>query len=399
MTDLLQPTPLTRSEHWESNQISPNVIGRVLTRMWSDIADERRSGNRLARQVAEAASMRTQTVNLVVIAQGNADLKDYARLVTRLSDITPSRVVLLASQLGWQEALDVAIDVEERPNQPPHAPTRIEVISVRGRAERLASVATPLLVPELPDFVWCTMPNFAEDPVLEELSEQSDRVTVDSATSPDPAAALNYLVRLVKSGGPELHVSDMAWTRLTSWRQMVAQFFDHPMHLPCLYETDEVVIECARRDGSGKSGMTGALLAAAWLEYAMGWRAPGEELVRSRDGWKLTLRAGQKGQSREVVILIREVDDPASAGGLSSIKITSGLNSPGTFIVRRTGPDTITTISDTTSAGIAERTIYSANPDEASLLGTELRQFDADPVFEQSLQMAANMWPAGAPIA
>ena len=37
----------------------------------------------------------------------------------------------------------------------------------------------------------------------------------------------------------------MAWTRLTAWRQMVAQFFDHPMHLPCLYETDEVVIECA----------------------------------------------------------------------------------------------------------------------------------------------------------
>jgi hypothetical protein len=145
--------------------------------------------------------------------------------------------------------------------------------------------------------------------------------------------------------------------------------------------------------------MTGALLAAAWLSYSMGWRAPGEELVRSRDGWKLTLRAGQKGQSREVVILIREVDDTDSTGGLSSIKITTGLNSPGTFIVRRTGPDTITTISDTVAAGTAERTIYSANPDAASLLGTELRQFDADPVFEHSLQMAANMWPAGAPIA
>ena len=75
---------------------------------------------------------------------------------------------------------------------------------MRGRAERLASVATPLLVPELPDFVWCTMPDFAQDPVLDELSEQADRVTVDSAASPDPAAALNYLVHLVKAGGPEL---------------------------------------------------------------------------------------------------------------------------------------------------------------------------------------------------
>ena len=95
------------------------MIGRVLTRMWAEIADERRSGNRLARQVAEAASMRTQTVNLVVIAQGNADLKEFARLVTQLPDITPSRVVLLGVAARLAEALDLAVDIEERPNQPP----------------------------------------------------------------------------------------------------------------------------------------------------------------------------------------------------------------------------------------------------------------------------------------
>ena len=398
MTDLLQPPPLTRSEHWESDQINPNVVGRALTRMWADIASERRSGNRLARAVAEAASMRTQTVNLVVIAEGGADLQEYADLVTHLPDITPSRVVLLASQRGWQEALEIGVDVEERPNQPPHAPTRIEVISVRGRGERLASVANPLLVPELPDFVWCTTRDFANDPVLDELASQADRIMVDTAASPDPNAALNFLVHLMKDGGAELRISDMAWTRLTSWRQMVAQFFDLPMHLPSLYDTEEVVIECARRDEHGRSGITGGLLAASWLAHCMGWRAPGEELVRSRDGWKLTLRAGQKGQSHEVIILIREVDDAASAAGLASIKITGGPAAPGTFLVRRSGPDTVTTVSDTPAAGVVERTIYSENPDEARLLSTELRQFDSDPVFEQSLQFAANLWPSGAPI-
>jgi glucose-6-phosphate dehydrogenase assembly protein OpcA len=366
--------------------------------MWSDIAAERRSGNRLSRALADAASMRTQTVNLVVVAEGSADPAHYAQLVTHLPDFSPSRVVILSSQAGWQHTLKVGIDVEERPNQPPHAPTRIEVITVLGRPERLASVATPLLVPELPDFVWCTIPEFAEDPVLDELSEQADRVMVDSASSPNPASALNCLVHLVKTGGSELKISDMAWTRLRSWRQMVAQFFDNPVHLSCLFETEEVVIECAKRDGSGRSGITGGLLTAAWLSYCIGWRAPGEELVRSRDAWKLTLRAGQKGQSREVVIMIKEVDDPASAGGLSSITLASGTPASGSFSVRRTGPDTITTVSDTPLAGVSERTIYSANPDEAMLLSTELRQFDSDPVFEQSLQIAANMWPTGAAI-
>jgi glucose-6-phosphate dehydrogenase assembly protein OpcA len=177
---------------------------------------------------------------------------------------------------------------------------------------------------------------------------------------------------------------------------MVAQFFDHPMLLPSLFETEEVVIECARRDEDDLSGMTGALLAAGWLASCMGWRAPGEELVRSRDGWKLTLRAGQRGQSREVVMLVREVDEPACAAALSAITITAGPNAPGTFTVRRTGPDTMTTISDTPETGTTERTIYSANPDAARLLSIELRQFDSDPVFEQALQFAANLWPAGA---
>ncbi|HYP59307.1 MAG TPA: glucose-6-phosphate dehydrogenase assembly protein OpcA, partial [Thermomicrobiales bacterium] len=317
MTDLLQPVAITRSEHWEADQINPGDVRGVLNRMWGEIAAERRSGNRLARAVADAASMRTQTVNLVVISDGNTNHSDPAQLVTHLPDFTPSRVVILTSQVGWAQTLKVGVDVEERPNKPPHAPTRIEVISVRGRGERLASVATPLLVPELPDFVWCTTPEFARDPVLDELSEQVDRIMVDSSASPNPATALNYLVHLVKAGGTELKISDMAWTRLRSWRQMVAQFFDNPSHLTCLYETEEVIIECAKRDGTGKSGITGALLAAAWLSYCMGWRAPGEELVRSRDGWKLTLRAGQKGQSREVVVVIKEVVDAASAGGLS----------------------------------------------------------------------------------
>src|SRR3954454_18282316 len=81
MTDLLQPPPLTRSEHWTSQQISPNRIGRKLSDMWADVAAERRSGNRLSRAVAESASMRTQTLNLIVVTDGDANHDDIAHLV------------------------------------------------------------------------------------------------------------------------------------------------------------------------------------------------------------------------------------------------------------------------------------------------------------------------------
>src|SRR5687767_12214443 len=170
MTDLLAPPVLSRSKRWQSDQINPNQIGQQLKELWLEIAEERRGSNGHLRAIADTASMHTQTINLIVVSGADQDFGLITRLVTNLPDITPSRIVILASQEGWKEALEVGIDVEERPNQPPHAPTRIEVISVRGLGERLASVVTPLLVPDLPDFVWCTTPDYVSDPVLGELA-------------------------------------------------------------------------------------------------------------------------------------------------------------------------------------------------------------------------------------
>jgi glucose-6-phosphate dehydrogenase assembly protein OpcA len=399
MTDLLAPPVLSRSKRWQSDQINPNQIGQQLKELWLEIAEERRGSNGHLRAIADTASMHTQTINLIVVSGADQDFGLITRLVTNLPDITPSRIVILASQEGWKEALEVGIDVEERPNQPPHAPTRIEVISVRGLGERLASVVTPLLVPDLPDFVWCTTPDYVSDPVLGELADQVDRIVVDSSASPDPSVAFDYLLKLFQMGGPDLRVSDMAWTRLHSWRQLVAQFFDQENHLPSLFAAEEVVIECTSRDEYGRSGVASGLLTAGWLASCMGWRAPGEELVRSRDDWKLTLRAGQKGQSHEVVMLLREIDDEHCAPGLSSIRITAGSAAPGSFTVRRTSRDTMTTISDTPAVGVVERTIFSANPDASRLLGIELRQFDHDQIFDQALRFAVNLWPEGTPVA
>jgi glucose-6-phosphate dehydrogenase assembly protein OpcA len=399
MTDLLPPPVLSRSASWPSGQVDPNNIGQTIKELWHEIAEERRGGNRQMRAIADMASMHTQTINLIVVTEAERDFKEITQLVTNLPDITPSRIVLLGTRRDWQQSLEVGVDVEERPNQPPHAPTRIEVVSVRGRGESLASVATPLLMPELPDFVWCMAPEFAANPVLTELADQADRIVVDSATVTDPAAAFDYLIHLFEIGGPDLRVSDMAWTRLHSWRQMVAQFFDQENLLPSLFEVEEVVIECTRRDYTQRSGVSSGLLTAGWLASCMGWRAPGEELVRSRDGWKLTLRAGQKGRSHEVVMLIREIEDDDCCPGLASITISAGPAAPGTFTVRRTNRDTMTTISETPATGTIERTIYSPNPDESRLLGIELRQFDHDKIYDQALRFAVNLWPEGTRVA
>jgi glucose-6-phosphate dehydrogenase assembly protein OpcA len=219
-------------------------------------------------------------------------------------------------------------------------------------------------------------------------------VIVDSATFTEPARALRYLADLSLSPGRSLALSDMAWTRLTTWRQMIAQFFDIVANQPCLEAIEDVQILYAARTPNGDSGLTAGLLTAAWLCTRLGWRAPGEELVRARDGWKLTLRAGARGRSREVILTLRSSDNPDAAPSLQSVTLSASGDHSGIFKVERVSEEGVQTTSETPTP--VQRIVYARNPSHAALLAQELREFGADPIYNEALHFAANLWPEGA---
>jgi hypothetical protein len=154
-----------------------------------------------------------------------------------------------------------------------------------------------------------------------------------------------------------------------------------------------VTIVYGNGDGDGRNGVTSALLLAGWLCTRLGWRAPGEELVRSRDGWKLTLRAGQRGRSREVILTLVASDDPMLGPCVGRVAITAGGDAPGVFSVERLTPESVQTSSELSSA--VRRIVYVRNLDDARLLSLELRVFGSDPVYHDALGFAANLWPEG----
>ena len=391
MTDLLPPTTLHLQEHWRSPSLSPNTIVRAFKRMWTEIAAERREGNRLSKQLADGAMVRTQTINLIALADSETDLGRVDALVHDLSEFVPSRIILLLDSHGWDDDLDITAEIEEHPRPLPLSPTRLEMVTVRARQEQLASVALPLLVPELPDYVWCASGAFVDNELVTDLAHFSDRIIVDSSRAAEPGAALRYLTRLCDDPRIDIRLGDFAWTRLTLWRQMIAQFFDTDDALRCLANVDEVVVEYGEHQRSGRSATTSALLVTGWLATRLGWRTPGEELVRSRDGWKLTLRAGERGRSREVVLVLRPVstDDPNPS--LVSIQLNAGGDSPGTFTVRRTAPEMIVTTSELPDQAPVERTTYAVNSEDQQLLTTELRMSGQNEVSVQALAFASRL--------
>lgn len=395
MTDLLQPTTLHRQEQWRSASLSPNTIVRAFRRMWTEIANERREGNRLSKQIADGAMVRTQTINLVALADSDADLGRVDALVHNLSEFVPSRIIMLLDSHRWDEDLDISAQVEEHPRPLPLSPTRLEMVTVKARHEQLASVALPLLVPELPDYVWCASGTFVDNELIADLAPFSDRIIVDSSLVGEPGVALRYLARLIGEPNTEARLGDFAWTRLTWWRQMVAQFFDTDDALRCLSSVEEVVVEYGEHAASGRSATTSALLVAGWLATRLGWRTPGEEMVRSRDGWKITLRAGERGRSREVVLILRPVWSDDASPSLVSVQMNAGGGSPGSFTVRRTSPETIVTISELPDQAPVERTAYAHDQEDEQLLTAELRMSGYDRIHAEALAFASRLWPEG----
>jgi glucose-6-phosphate dehydrogenase assembly protein OpcA len=225
----------------------------------------------------------------------------------------------------------------------------------------------------------------------------AERVIVDSAALSDPSESLRHLAELARQPPPMPRLSDVVWTRLTPWRQVIAQFFDQPTTQPCLETIDEVAVVHGGKDARGRSGLTAGLLMAGWLATRLGWRAPGE-LVKSRDGWRLTLRAGKPGRSREVILTLRETDLSCAQCCLGLVTLIAGGAAPGQFTVERTNDQGITTTSERPTMPRVSRLVYGRLPDDRQLLSQELRNFGGDPIFEQALIFAADLWPEGVKI-
>ncbi|MGY4721197.1 glucose-6-phosphate dehydrogenase assembly protein OpcA [Naumannella huperziae] len=155
----------------------------------------------------------------------------------------PSRILLVVRRPGRRAGLDAEVRVGDG------APGETVILWLHGPvADHADGVVLPLLLPDTPVVVWWPgrAPEVAaEDPV----GELGNRRITDSGS----AAQLINRARHTRPGD-----SDLAWTRLTAWRALLAAALDqYPAHI--------LSATVAARRGSAS-----ALLLAAWLEDRLG---------------------------------------------------------------------------------------------------------------------------------
>jgi glucose-6-phosphate dehydrogenase-like protein OpcA len=139
-----------------------------------------------------------------------------------LAERHPSRTVLLFPEPDAEDGLAARVLLEcyEVPGGLRHLCNEVVELRLRGRrALAPASIALPLVLPDLPIFLrWRGRPDFGS-PVFDQLVEMVDRLVVDSSEWPGIPHVYAELEPLFE----RLAVSDIAWRRTLLWRASLAR--------------------------------------------------------------------------------------------------------------------------------------------------------------------------------
>jgi hypothetical protein len=148
--------------------------------------------------------------------------EDATETLAGLGTGHPSRTLLLFPEPHKADGLAARVHLECYPLENDIRQLCNEVIELRlggPRSQAPASIATPLLLADLPVFLrWRGRPPFATDQ-FRQMAELTDRLIVDSAEWPDVPGAFEELAGFFEQAA----VSDIAWRRTLRWREALAR--------------------------------------------------------------------------------------------------------------------------------------------------------------------------------
>lgn len=260
---------------------------------------------------------------LIVVAEdhNSADVFEAAQASAR---VHPSRVIVVVYSDSGDPHLDAEIQVGEG------TPGDLLALRIHGSEirEHAGSVILPLLLPDSPTIVW--WPHEApENPASDPVGALGDRRITDAAGSENPKVALTTRARNHTPGD-----TDLAWTRLTRWRALLAASLDQYPHT-----VTGAVVKAAHDNAP-------AMLLAAWLED------------------RLDVEARMEVHERP---------------GVSEVRLETA---DGDIVINRGNSDAIALYN---VPGQPERKVALKRRPLTELLTEELQRMDADDIFEAAV--------------
>jgi glucose-6-phosphate dehydrogenase assembly protein OpcA len=379
---------------WSERDTDCATIAAHLAQLWTSTSE---GGPHVIEKGLPHA--RASVLNLIVTVPDAMAADRVVQTLLGLGVRHPSRaIVLVADPLADGPPLDAAVSAHCHPTTDSGEQVCFEevVLTVRGEAaEHLNGIVAPLVIHDLPTYVWWPGDPPFHDPVFDQLVDAADRLIVDPSDFSDLLLGLRRLTGLRRRSG----IGDLSWKRLGWWQELTAQFFDAPRFRRYLPNLNRLSIRYAL-PGSGaavppdptdpeagvSSPIAQAILYAAWIAVRLSWRRYATEEPLTDGHLRLTL----EGRHEMVDLMIEGVQtDAVPAGELVAIRLRAyGETGSAEFIIDRNG-DEATVASNADGMTAQLRRVRMELPTESELLSSSLGTDRDDAVYEAALRAAA----------
>lgn len=344
---------------------------------------------------SEAAGViRACALNLIVYTTKQDDRARLEELLDEVSRQHPGRMlVLVADAEAAEPSLAAHVSTRCRTlggNRKQVCAEQVTIEASGGAISTAASAALPLLVPDVPIFLWWKDIPHYEDRLFNRLAAMADRVVIDSAAFDHPQDDLRRLSQILSERDPAMRVSDLNWGRLTSWRTLIASFWDVPDYRAELDRIDHVLIEYDPPDAAREEIAPKALLIIGWLASRLGWQVSSADPVQETEGCaaRFTLSAGQRAID---VRCCPTKDREDSDGMMASIRLSTGAGGAEFYVALSHDRTKLQTEATVNGQRMAGRVLSYEARTEGARLGRELAFLRRDLIYEEAVAAGARL--------
>jgi glucose-6-phosphate dehydrogenase assembly protein OpcA len=354
-----------------------------LSALWRAAADDPATKNAVTRACA---------LTLLIYVESEEAADEVNNLVAEVTRQSPCRVIIMMLQ---PQAAPSGLEawVSAHCHLPVAGEKQVcsEQVTLRARGEAgqgLPSVVLPLTVSGLPIFLWWRAGGFSPPPYFDEILRVTQHVIVDTARFSPSGPHLQELAAWLHKFSGRIQLTDLNWSRITPWRELLAQCFDSPDRRPYLDRLSQVRIEYEQDSVRLVTQRAQGLLLTGWLASRLGWEFLRSE--RREETQPRTFYFKSPAGIVKVQRILKRVDN--ACGVCFTIELRAEGPSAASFSFTR-GPDgkVVKTLAEVPGVLPMGRSVRLEVLDEAEILNEELKLGVRDRGYEEALSVVARM--------
>ena len=369
--------------------IDVGKIEQELSALW-----QQASGDKKEAEAAGSGVTRACVLNLLVYATAREQRDEVAHILGEVFEQNPCRALTLVADddAAGEAGLTARVSSHSRDLGKDLKQICGEQVTIEAKGTAINSVASalaPLLVPDVPVFLWWKDIPHYEDKLFDRMTALADRLVIDSCSFDHPHDDLKRLAQLIRERPDFVRTSDLNWGRLTSWRTLIASFWDVPDYLPLLNEIDRITVEYDAPDIAREELAANALLIVGWLASRLKWTINANGFAQEGDTKRFTLQAGD---GHKINVEMRACGGKKETDGLLGfVTLASEANGAKFYVGLSDDGKRLETEADIGDKHNVGRIIAYEARSEGQRLSRELSFLARDAIYEAAVSAAAEM--------